>query len=130
MPPEHLQNQAFFMCKKYNSVFNPKLSTHECKETRRSRSCMAISFSVFQRLSSLTMKAEQFHGASVHELEEDYTSKTCSKCSKCKVSDIGLGKIYSCVTCASVFDRDFIAAKTSCSYLFCSILDRNLHDCI
>ena len=58
----------------------------------------------------LTMKAEQFHSTSVHEVEEDYTSKTCSSCGNLK-DDLGSNKIYSCSSCSSVFDRDFNAAK-------------------
>lgn len=45
---------------------------------------------------------------------QDHTSKTTSKtCSKCKTmkKDLGSNKIYSCVSCFSVFDRDFNAAK-------------------
>ena len=58
----------------------------------------------------LTMKAEQLRGASVHEVEEDYSSKTCSSRGNLK-DDLGSAKVYSCIKCASVFDRDFNAAK-------------------
>ena len=62
------------------------------------------------------MKAEQFHDASVHEVEEDYTSKTCSSCGDLK-DDLGSNKTYSCSSCSSIFDRDFNAAYIMLKYI-------------
>ena len=56
------------------------------------------------------MKAEQFHSTSAVVVEEDYNSKTCPSCGHLK-DDLGSLKIYSCVECFSVFDRDFNAAE-------------------
>ncbi|CCE90908.1 RNA-guided endonuclease InsQ/TnpB family protein TDEL_0C00190 [Torulaspora delbrueckii] len=104
------KKSALFLCKSYDSIFLPKLNFHHCtKLNRKSRSSMAtLAHCSFH--DRLTMKAEQFHDASVHEVEEDYTSKTCSTCGKIK-NDLRSNKIYSCLGCFSVFDRDFNAAK-------------------
>ena len=101
---------ALFLCKSYDNVFLPKLNFHHCtKLTRKSRSSMAtLAHCSFH--DRLIMKAEQFHGVSVHEIDEDFTSKTCSSCGNLK-DDLGSNKIYSCSSCSSVFDRDFNAAK-------------------
>ena len=101
---------ASYLCKNYENIFLPKLNYHQCtRPTRKTRSSMAtIAHCCFH--DRLTMKAEQFHSTSVHEVEEDYTSKTCSSCGNLK-DDLGSNKIYSCSRCSSVFDRDFNAAK-------------------
>ena len=104
------KKSALFLCKSYNNIFLPKLDYHECtKLTRKSRSSMAtLAHCCFH--DRLTMKAEQFHSTSIHEVEVDYTSKTCSSCGNLK-DDLGSAKVYSCIKCSSVFDRDFNAAK-------------------
>lgn len=60
--------------------------------------------------SRLTMKTEQFRGASVHEVEEEFTPKTCSNCGNIK-DDLGSSKIYNSLGCSSLFDIDIIAVK-------------------
>ena len=103
------KKSALFLCKSYDSIFLPKLDYQCTKLTRKSRSSMVtLAHCCFH--DRLTMKAEQFHGANVHEVKEDYTSKTCSSCGNLK-DDLNSAKVYSCMKCASVFDRDFNAAK-------------------
>ena len=104
------KKSALCLCKSYETVFIPKLNFHQCtKLNRKSRSSMAtMAHCSFN--DRVVMKAEQLRGTSVIVVEEDYTSKTCSKCGNIK-KDLGSNKIYSCVSCFSVFDRDFNAAK-------------------
>ena len=104
------KKSALFLCNSYDNVFIPKLNFHHCtKLNRKSRSSMAtLAHCSFNE--RVAMKAEQFRSTSAVVVEEDYTSKTCSKCGNVK-QDLGSSKIYSCVQCFSVFDRDFNAAK-------------------
>lgn len=45
----------------------------------------------------------------IYEVQEDYTSKTCSNCGFLKQNL--KGRIYNCDACNNVFDRDVNASK-------------------
>ena len=96
----------------------PKLNFHQCTRlNQKPRSSMTtIAHCSFN--DRVVMKAEQLRVTSAIVVEEDYTSKTCSKCGNIK-QDLGPNKIYSCVKCSSVFDKDFNAA--TCSSIAVSI---------
>ncbi|CCE91598.1 uncharacterized protein TDEL_0D00140 [Torulaspora delbrueckii] len=112
------KKSALFLCKSYENIFMPKLNFHQCTRlNQKSRSSMTtIAHCSFN--DRLVMKAEQLRVTSAIVVEEDYTSKTCSKCGNIK-QDLGPNKIYSCVKCSSVFDKDFNAA--TCSSIAVSI---------
>ncbi|AMD20770.1 HDR027Cp [Eremothecium sinecaudum] len=100
---------CILLASKYNYILIPVLNFHNFKKTnRRVRANLAnLKHCLFvQRLKN---KAQHFENTTVIEVDEEFTTKTCSSCGV--RSDIGASKIFKCDNCESVFDRDHNAAK-------------------
>ncbi|KAK9364918.1 putative transposase DNA-binding domain-containing protein [Lipomyces kononenkoae] len=101
---------AVFLCANYEAVFLPKLNFHGCRNlNKKSKASMATlrHCAFFDRA---VMKAELSEQTQVVEVNEEWTSKTCSSCGWVN-HKLGRSKVFECARCTSVFDRDFNACK-------------------
>ena len=57
----------------------------------------------------LQEKSKEFKNVRIHDVNESYTSKTCTHCG-C-INDVGSSKVYSCKSCNLVIDRDVNGAR-------------------
>ena len=62
----------------------------------------------YQFRQRLLYKA-RYHNKNIKLVNAYYTTKTCSNCGN--VQDIGKSKIYECIECEKVLERDYNAAK-------------------
>jgi len=97
------------LCKRYNCVIIGRLST--IGTNNKKTSCLTkMTKRILQNLSHfrfreiLKAKCEE-RGVKYFEVNEDYTSKTCSHCGNYK-KDLGGVKTYKCKKCKITLDRD------------------------
>jgi transposase len=60
-------------------------------------------------VDKLKLKAKQYDNCTITEVQEQYTSKTCSSCGNLK--ETLNGRIYKCSSCKETLDRDDNASK-------------------
>jgi transposase len=102
-----------FLLDEFDVVISPKLAVSFMVSDRNDLNKNSKATMLFQRHSEfqnkLRMKAA-WRRKIVLDLEEHGTSMTCSSCGNIK-TDLGDSKLYSCVFCGLVADRDLNAAK-------------------
>ncbi|KAK9359191.1 hypothetical protein V1504DRAFT_441502 [Lipomyces starkeyi] len=104
---------AAFLCANYDRVFLPKLNFHRCQKlNRKSKACMAT-FGHCAFFDRTAMKAELFERTQVVEVEEKWTSKTCSCCGWVN-HNLGRSKVFECKMCLRSLTAILMHAKTSC----------------
>lgn len=79
-------------------------STGELKSTQKMTKRVAGLYSVYQFKMKLKYKSK-YTNTEYKEVEENYTSKCCSNCGNYN-KDLGTNKIYNCMKCGIVVDRD------------------------
>ena len=82
---------------------------------KKSFNSMILSLNHFSFKESLKSKCIKLNKTLI-EVDEAYTSKTCSNCSKCKI-DLFSSKIYNCKFCNKTFDRDKNASYNILKYV-------------
>ena len=103
---------AHFLCSNFETILIPTFETSDMvkKGHRKIRSKTArsmLTFAHFRFKEFLKAEAEKV-GSRVVEVNEAYTSKTCSFCGK--IQDIGSKRIMKC-SCGAVCDRDINGAR-------------------
>lgn len=98
-----------FLCLNYKSIFLPRLNFHNTRKlNKRSKSLMAA-YRHCDFLDKLQFKATHYN-SKVFEVNEAFTSKTCSNCGFIK-NDLKNADIYNCNSCHYIMGRDTNASK-------------------
>jgi IS605 OrfB family transposase len=101
---------AKWLCENYKIILLPKLNFHYCKKLNK-KSTAKLSVlrhcGFFDRLSS---KAREYPGCKVIQVNESYTSITCSNCGNLHKS-LRNKDIYNCSNCNLSIGRDANASK-------------------
>jgi putative transposase len=108
---------ACFLTDNYSDVFIPKFESKDmvCKATRKINSKSArqmLTWSHYRFKQLLKFKCE-IKGVNYHEVTEEYTSKTCSKCGHIHPK-LGGNKTFKCSNCGHKIDRDWNGAIGIC----------------
>ena len=99
---------ANFLVKNFDVILLPTFETQEMVSNLRSKtSRMMLTLAHYRFKQFLKAKAEEY-GCLVIDVNEAYTSKTCSYCGK--IHKIGSKKILKC-DCGAVVDRDFNGSR-------------------
>lgn len=103
-----------YLCLNYDVILLPSFKTQKMSikgkrkiSARNVRKMITLSHYQFQQ--RLLHKAKEY-GKCVKIVEEEYTSKTCTKCGHLK-KDLGCAKIYKCNKCGLEIDRDINGAR-------------------
>ncbi|MEB3182544.1 MAG: transposase [Nostocaceae cyanobacterium] len=104
---------AAYLTKRYKHIFLPTFETSQMivKKKRNIRSKTArsmLSWSHYKFKQTLKFHAQK-RGSVVHDVTEEYTSKTCSKCGHIH-SKLGGSKKFVCPECGHTIDRDWNGA--------------------
>ena len=103
-----------YLCLNYDLILLPSFKT-QTMSIKGKRKISAknvrkmITLSHYQFQQRLIHKAKEY-GKCVKIVEEEYTSKTCSRCGFCK-NNLGSAKIYNCDNCHLEVDRDINGAR-------------------
>lgn len=99
---------AYFLCKNFNVILLPHFETsHMVTKLRSKVSRAMLSWAHFRFKTFLKHKAKEMC-TTVIDVNESYTSKTCSMCGQ--IHNIGSRKVMKC-NCGSVMDRDLNGAR-------------------
>jgi|SRR3989344_1850900 len=101
-----------YLCSNYKTIVIGMMSTKSIVRGNKltpNQKKLAYILSHYTFRMRLKSKCEEF-GVRFIETEESYTSKTCSECGN-KKEDLGSNKIYNCVECNNIFDRDVNGAR-------------------
>ncbi|NBU33979.1 hypothetical protein EB077_01455 [bacterium] len=104
----HKKTSAW-LCKNYEHIFISRLNFHNCKKlNKRSKEKMASlrHCSFVDRLKYKSRETKSY----VYEINEAYTSKTCSNCGNIK-EDLKNKDTYECKKCNIMIGRDINASK-------------------
>lgn len=101
---------AKWLCENYKYIYLPRLNFHTCKNLNKKSKAKLASWRHCEFLKLLIFKSREYEGCRVLEVNESFTSKTCSVCGYQK-NNLGKNKIYDCDDCKSVLDRDINASK-------------------
>ena len=103
---------ANYLVKNYNDVLLPSFESQDMvkgsslsKKTKNEMLCLShYAFKI-----RLQEKSKEYKHVRIHDVNESYTSKTCTHCG-C-INDVGSSKVYSCKSCSLVIDRDVNGAR-------------------
>jgi len=99
---------ASFLVTNFDNILIPTFETSKMVTKLRSKTARnMLTFAHYRFKMFLKCKAEEY-SCKVHEVNEAYTSKTCSYCGK--ISNIGSKKIMNC-SCGVKEDRDINGAR-------------------
>lgn len=108
---------ACFLTDNYSDIFIPTFESKDmvCKATRKINSKSArqmLTWSHYRFKQLLKFKCE-IKGVRLHEVTEEYTSKTCTKCGHIHPK-LGGNKTFKCPNCGHKIDRDWNGAIGIC----------------
>lgn len=100
---------ALWLCRNYDTIALPTFETSHMVTKLRSKTARAmLTWAHFRFKSFIKFKAYELY-AQVLDMNESYTSKTCTRCGK--ITNIGSKKIFSCPSCGLIMDRDIHGAR-------------------
>lgn len=104
---------ARYLIKNYNDILLPTFESQEMvknnKLNRKTKSNM-LELSHYKFKIRLKEKAKEFKSFRIHDVNESYTSKTCSCCGFIN-SKLGSSKVFYCTNCNGIIDRDVNGAR-------------------
>lgn len=99
-----------FLCQNFKIIFIPKFETQKMSQKLNHKvSRKMLTWSHFLFKQRLIFKASEYN-VKVIEVNESYTSKTCTKCGLIN-SLLGSNKIFKCSACKLILDRDINGAR-------------------
>lgn len=98
-----------FLCLNYGKIFLPRLNFHNFKKLNKKSKQLMASYRHCEFLDKLKFKSSQYN-SKVFEVNEAYTSKTCSNCGFIKY-DLKNANTYNCDSCHYIMGRDSNASK-------------------
>lgn len=101
-----------FITKNYNNVVIGRMSTSDIVKSNKlakkvKYSILTLSHFLFRQRLQYKCKSK---GINYYEIDEAYTSKSCTKCGNIK-HDLGSAKVYNCNKCNLEIDRDVNGAR-------------------
>jgi transposase len=102
-----------FLVANYKEIHVPRLNFHKFSKMSKKTRAKSAAWNhclFIDRLVSYCKAQQESQRTNVIICTEEYTSKTCSCCGNIK-TDLGANKVYTCLECKNVFDRDINAAK-------------------
>ena len=100
---------AKWLCENYQYIFIPRMNFHQFRHLHRKPKTMMATLSHCRFLNRLTHKSRVYR-ATVVEVDESFTSKTCSHCGW-QYETLGRSSVFVCRNCDFEIDRDMNAAK-------------------
>lgn len=101
---------AKWLCQNYENIYLPRLNFHTCKRlNRRSKEKMAT-FSHCSFSDLVRDKAREYSTCNVYEVNESYTSKTCSSCGY-QNEYLSNKDVFFCEECGTIIGRDTNASR-------------------
>lgn len=94
---------AKFLCKRYGLVLIPRL------EVKNSKDPYLAVWDHPEFVNRLFIEAKKSKTCHIIEVEESWTSKTCSSCGK--INNVGKSKTLLCWNCGLLIDRDINGAR-------------------
>jgi transposase len=99
-----------WLCSNYENIYIPKLNFHECKNLNKKSKAKLAALSHCMFFDRLKDKTRQYSNTSLYEVNEAFTSKTCSSCGFQK-EDLKNNNTYDCDSCHIKIGRDINASK-------------------
>ena len=99
---------AYFLVTNFDTVLIPYFETSKMVTKLHSKTARSMLTWAHYRFKSFLMAKAEEYSCNVIEVNEAYTSKTCSMCGK--VQNIGSKKVMKC-GCGNVMDRDLNGAR-------------------
>jgi putative transposase len=101
-----------WLCKNYDYVFIPRLNFHQCKNLNKRSKSLLSSYQHCAFVDRLIHKSNEFSNCKVIEVNESFTSKTCSCCGTLN-KNLGKQKHFTCqnTECLLEIDRDINASR-------------------
>lgn len=99
-----------WICENYSNVYLPRLNFHKCKRLNKRSKSLLASFRHCEFLNTVMRSAKRYPFCHVYEVNEAYTSKTCSNCGFQK-EDLKNSDTYNCDSCKVSIGRDINASK-------------------
>ena len=101
---------AKWLCENYKYIFLPRLNFHACKNLYRKEKAKLASLRHCEFLNLLQDKSREYPGCKVLEVNESYTSKTCSECGHENTYNKS-ERMVTCTGCKKTNGRDINASK-------------------
>ena len=99
-----------WLCENYTKIYLPRLNFHQCKKLNKKSKAKLASLRHCEFHNLLQNKTREYQNCTLYEVNESYTSKTCSHCGE-QNDNLGASKVFNCSQCTTVLDRDINAAK-------------------
>jgi putative transposase len=101
-----------WLCKNYDNIFIPRLNFHNCKSLNKRSKSLLATYQHCAFLDRLIHKSNEYPNCKINEVNESYTSKTCSGCGE-QNTLLGKKKEFSCKNkdCLLKIDRDINASR-------------------
>ena len=96
---------AKYMCENYSTIVIPKLNFHTFTNLSKKQKSMTARVSHCSFVDCLITKSKQYRNCKVIVVEEQFTSKICSRCGYYHKT-LGASKVFDCPKCKSKIDRD------------------------
>ena len=111
---------AVWLCKRFETIYLPTFETREMVTKLRSKTARAMLTWAHYRFKLTLRDMAGVYGSRVIDVNEAYTSKTCSMCGH--IQQIGSREYWVCSQCGTEHDRDLNGARGI--YLkFCALGD-------
>lgn len=106
------KKSAKWLCENYTNVYIPRLNFHDCKKLNRKSKAKMSAYRHCEFLNLLQDKTREYTSCKVLEVNESYTSKTCSRCGNQK-NNLRNKDVYNCDNggCGLEMGRDTNASK-------------------
>ncbi len=99
-----------WLCDNYEIIYLPRMNFHNFKNLNKKSKAKMAAYSHCSFSDRVLNKAREYPSCKVYEVNESYTSKTCSKCGN--IDDkLGNKDIYNCKVCNLKIGRDINASK-------------------
>lgn len=99
-----------WLCENYTNIYLPRLNFHKCKNLNKKSKEKMASLSHCKFIERLINKTREYSSTKVYEVNEAFTSKTCSNCGNQK-ENLGNKDDYYCDNCNLKIGRDINASK-------------------
>lgn len=99
-----------WLLENYQYIFIPRLNFHKCKKLNSKSKAKMASYRHCSFLDRLINKSREYVKSYILEVNESYTSKTCSKCGN-QHENLKNKDIYECKKCKIKIGRDINASK-------------------
>jgi transposase len=99
-----------WLCENYENIYLPRLNFHNCKNLDRKSKAKLASLSHCSFLERLKNKTREFSKVHFYEVNEAFTSKTCSSCGYQK-HNLKNNDTYNCNECSISIGRDINASR-------------------